>query len=394
MKLPNNKGFSLVEVLVSIVVLAILFVTAMNAFISVARVNTKANVQQKAATLAQNVLESLETRSLEDTISQFHGTSFELVSSNLNEGTDGYYNIPVSSYGEYMISGTRYIPATTPYLNTPNRKELYLAIKNISDGDSTFDVMIKLNTATYSDSKYVDTMNNFDMPNLLKLDENKLAIIDLKNDYDATAFSNFASQYISYLDGLVIPSAPPSNLNENIKSSTNKVIKIGIEKNASLTNLKVSCSVDYDTRIGSGSYAKTYTDHTDIFNGFKPLIESSIVDGNIFLFYTPSMFTDKDNIIINNNGAKVDFYLVNQKSDLASNIRLTTSDINSGVTTIYTNYPGTLINGVAAMNRNLYTQRISDQRIYDVSVSVYPKGTLDSHVLDRAYVTFQSAKEN
>jgi len=394
MKLQDNKGFSLIEVLVSIVVLAILFVTAMNAFASVAKVNTKANVEQKAATLAQNVLESLETLSLETTISQFHGTSFEIISSNLSDGANGYYSIQNSDYGEYMVSDSKYIPATTVYLNNTNRKEYYLAIKNVNDHGSVFDVMIKLNTGTYSDTKYVDTMNNFAMPNLLKLDESKVAIIDLKNDYDSVAFSNFASQYISFLDGQPIPSQPPSNLSDNIKTLTNKTITLSVQKNNALSSLNVKGNVSYATKLGSGAYEKSYTDGTDVFNGSNAIAAGAAIDGNVYLFYTPSMFTGKDSIKINNTGTKINFYLVNQKNDLATNINVTTNDSNGGLTTVYTNYQGTLINGIAATNKNLYTQQNMNHRIYDVTVSIYPKGTVDSKVLDKAYVTFQSAKEN
>ena len=160
------------------------------------------------------------------------------------------------------------------------------------------------------------------------------------------------------------------------------------------SSLNVKCNVGYSAKIGSGSLEKTYTDSTSVFNGSTLIPEGATIDGNVYFFYTPSMFTGNDVIKINNNGTKINFYLVNQKSNLATNINVTTNDTNSGVSTIFTNYQGTLINSVAASNKNLYTLQNKNHRIYDISVSVYPEGTLATQVLDKAYVTFQSAKEN
>lgn len=393
-ELQNNKGFSLVEVLVSIVILAILFVTAMNTFATVTKVNAKTSKDQKASTLAQNILESLDTMSLEDTINQFHGTDFKIISSNLNDGANGYYNLQNNSYGEYMISDSKYKPATPAYLTTPNRTSYYLAIENVKDRGTSFDVMIKLDTSTYSDSKYDKTMNNYEMPNLMKLDASKVTIVDLKNDYDSIAYTNFISQYLGFLGGLATPVDPASSLSDDIKYATKKLITLDILKDNLTSSLNVKCNVGYSAKIGSGSLEKTYTDSTSVFNGSTLIPEGATIDGNVYFFYTPSMFTGNDVIKINNNGTKINFYLVNQKSNLATNINVTTNDTNSGVSTIFTNYQGTLINSVAASNKNLYTLQNKNHRIYDISVSVYPEGTLATQVLDKAYVTFQSAKEN
>ncbi len=392
-RLQNNKGFSLIEVLISIVVLSILFMAAMNAFATVAKINKKADMDQKAATLAQNVLESMETLSLEETLSQFHSPDFDIISSNLNEGDDGFYIMPADAYGEYMKNGTRYLPATAEYLGRPDRKVYYLALRGVKDNNAAFDVMVRLDTALYGDSKYVDTMNNFEMPNLLKLDANKVSIVNLKNDTDSIALSDFVTQYTSYLNSLPTPSVPPSTLSNDIKAATNKTITLDIIK-SSASSLQVSCKLNYTTTAGSGAYQKSYTYNTDAFSGTTTIEPGSTKDGNVYLFYTPSMFGGRDVIKVINNGAKINFYLVNQMDTLGTNINITSSDTSSGASTFYTNYPGTLVNGVAIANRSLYEKQNSDERIYDISVSVYPKGTIDSQVLDHAYVTFQSAKEN
>ena len=56
----SNKGFTLVEVLVAILILAIIVVPLLSAFVMSAKTNAKARQTLRATTLAQNVMEELK----------------------------------------------------------------------------------------------------------------------------------------------------------------------------------------------------------------------------------------------------------------------------------------------------------------------------------------------
>ena len=62
----NNAGFSLVELLVSMVILAIIVVPLLNSFLTAARTNAKAKRVLEATTAGQNLVERIKAQSVED----------------------------------------------------------------------------------------------------------------------------------------------------------------------------------------------------------------------------------------------------------------------------------------------------------------------------------------
>ena len=69
----QNKGFTLVEVLIAITILAIIVAPLLHAFVTASRTNAKAKQLMKATTLAQNVMEETKANSLEEIARQFNG---------------------------------------------------------------------------------------------------------------------------------------------------------------------------------------------------------------------------------------------------------------------------------------------------------------------------------
>ena len=61
-KRKQNKGFTLVEVLIAMTILAIIVAPLLHAFVTASRTNAKAKQLMKATTLAQNVMEELKER--------------------------------------------------------------------------------------------------------------------------------------------------------------------------------------------------------------------------------------------------------------------------------------------------------------------------------------------
>jgi prepilin-type N-terminal cleavage/methylation domain-containing protein len=412
LKKQDNKGFTLIEVLLSITILAILFLPALNSFVTIAKVNSKAEVEQRATTLANNILESLKTMSLEETATQFHGAEqFDVLSSNLNGFTNGYTmkSYAEQGYGEYMLSGYNYIPADMAYLGNTNRKLFYFAMKDVVDHGITFDAFITLNTAVYSDTtKYNDTMNNYIMPRLLEINDNTMAVIDLDNSMDDQAISDFVlirSTYLTYLANQPIPTvkpgdptpvptpAPPTITEAEMKENTKKDITINLSKDAVKNRINVVCQVTYTCNIDLNDDGVVETiSPSEVYSGSFPIPTTSAEEGNLYLFYTPSIFTNRDTININNNGSKVNFYIANQTEGTTSTLTVNKNNTNSGSTTVFTNYQSTLINNLIVDKNNLYSKKQMDQRIYNITVSIYPQGTIASMTLANAYVTFTSAK--
>ena len=66
----NNRGFSLVEVLVAIVILAIISLPVLSTFSNAARINARARRTENANTAINNIIEEAKTMSLENLVNR------------------------------------------------------------------------------------------------------------------------------------------------------------------------------------------------------------------------------------------------------------------------------------------------------------------------------------
>ena len=64
----NNQGFTLLEVLIAVLVLAVVIVPMLHSFVSSHRLNSKSKQQMRATALAQNEMEIFEKDTIEDLI--------------------------------------------------------------------------------------------------------------------------------------------------------------------------------------------------------------------------------------------------------------------------------------------------------------------------------------
>jgi prepilin-type N-terminal cleavage/methylation domain-containing protein len=264
--ISGQSGFTLIEILVSIVILVLLFVPVLSGFMTSSKVNQKAKQTQKATILAQNMMESVKAMSLPELAIQFNGGgSFQVIKSNLDGYTGNYImdNYAGNGFGEYIINNdntfSRLTLASSPvssvskvedtYTFDPpaGRKKFVFGIENLRDEKSAFDVVMQVDATRYSDnSKYTGTMNNFIMPNLLQLSEKEVALIDLEgastiwsddsesavkvsnNSTDSQAMSdlyNMHLSYISYLNSIRGPKDPPVSSYYTEQNIRDKVIK-------------------------------------------------------------------------------------------------------------------------------------------------------------------------
>ena len=108
----NNRGMSLVELLVAVVILAIIMVPLLHSFVSSSKLNGKSQRVLKATMIAENVMEEFDDVSVEDLAKKYSVTgnsgiyTFDFSSDQLSEyGTDEYQAIvtlnPGDSYEAY-----------------------------------------------------------------------------------------------------------------------------------------------------------------------------------------------------------------------------------------------------------------------------------------------------
>ena len=61
----NNSGFSLLEVLIAMVILCLVSIPLLHSFVTTARTNSRAKIMMRATDCAENIMESIEYRSVE-----------------------------------------------------------------------------------------------------------------------------------------------------------------------------------------------------------------------------------------------------------------------------------------------------------------------------------------
>ena len=152
-----NAGFSLVELLIAVTILAIIVIPLLHMFVTSTRINVKSRQTLRATTVAQDIMEGLKAYTLDEVKTQF----------SLPDGSPGSdYFYP--SEGFYIVNskmiqgGVREIteletPRDTDgkFLNpdNPNNEIYYFGIENLKMQGGEYDALIKLDASTYTEAK-------------------------------------------------------------------------------------------------------------------------------------------------------------------------------------------------------------------------------------------------
>lgn len=169
----NDKGFSLIEILISIAILVIIMVPLMGNFIRSMQMNKKAENYQIQSNLAASVMEGLKASSVSELIDEFNGSDFRLIPNELED----YMRVEPEGADEYRKT-----------LANDERETDYFAIHGVKSGGSVYDVFIKLDAVTEY-KKDEEALNNFNIPEIINLDEeaNGLLFSNGRSLYSTTA---------------------------------------------------------------------------------------------------------------------------------------------------------------------------------------------------------------
>lgn len=136
----SDSGFSLVELLIAVTVLAVLVVPMLHMFVTSARINAKSRQTLRAGSVAQDIMEGLKAYTLEEVRTQFAPP----------EGTDAsmYYNPKEGFYiidSSLIRGGVREIGE----LEKDGEEIYYFGIEKIRIQEGEYDVRIKVDASTY-----------------------------------------------------------------------------------------------------------------------------------------------------------------------------------------------------------------------------------------------------
>jgi prepilin-type N-terminal cleavage/methylation domain-containing protein len=262
----DDKGFSLVELLVCIAIIALVFGPILKNFLVSARVNAKAKKVQQETILAQNIVEDVKSK-----------TVLEIAST---------YNDNTIVHGDKTVYTKRLI----------------------QDGKNKYDVQITMDKDVY---KEVNTdgdpvgYNNYKMPVITDINEIK-NVIATENHETSMAITVLYNNYRWYRE------QTKTDTGYTVGEYTEDDVRINLSRDIQVTirnlsgNIRVRVQAVYNCEAvpgsGSESYVLKETDYNRDMNG-------------IYVFYKPIMH---DKVTIQKDSTlteTIDLFLVSQDTD-------------------------------------------------------------------------------
>lgn len=349
----NNSGFSIVELIIAVAILATVAIPIMKSFSTATVTTFKAQSIQNATSIAEKVMEEVKA-----------------VPGKTIETYDFVENIKTDDLGN---------PVQDALGNNITYKDYRLRKTNqTATSGEQFDVFVEFSEGSYNTDvgkTDVSDINSMEFPDLYAVDSDKHIVVSWEmNSYDASAVENLAYK----------ANAPKSSITSGGEKKTTITLTGGDTQ-----DISAQCDVTYTY---SGKELK-YT----VFN--KTASDIAIEDGkknsggpHVYLFYTTTNqinatdYFQNEKIVIHDDTAtpvvsgksfKQDYYVILQNIDTPGKVlanpgvTLEGSAASSG--TLYANFASGVTNSLST----LYDAE-EKQRIYDVKVKVYKAGTYTS----------------
>lgn len=154
-----DAGFSLVELLIAVTILAIIVAPLLHMFVTSTKINVKSRQTLRATTVAQDIMEGLKAYTLEEVSAQFAPPE-GMSGDTFHYPTDGFYIVNSSM----IQGGVRDLTEDMP-THADGDEIYYFAIENLKMQGGEYDALIKLDASTYgANSRKVDESGHPDNP--------------------------------------------------------------------------------------------------------------------------------------------------------------------------------------------------------------------------------------
>lgn len=335
----NNKGFSLVEVLVAVIILALVAGPILMAFVMSARFNARARETQRVSAVAESVME------------EFKGMS---------------------------IADARVAYATAPDALVFDRKDFV-----VEAGSLYYDV--KITATPYEDPRKSATAEVV-KPSLINPSTDYVFTQDMYQD--KTVYDSILTEVYNYIDGVAhISASHPEITPSHLKSSitVKRYITLTVNGDDSTQNARVDIKYTYEvaayavggTVVPAHSFAdiefpgtdKTYTDLSSVYLFYSPGYSSLAASGVAKI--------NGDYITIKNNTSReITGFVVKQENPLYGlNVVSCENEYFPNIS-----YEGVTPQqyAVAADSLSNFNAHVDENLMYKLSVQVYADGSYEA----------------
>ena len=325
----KNKGFSLVEVLIAMGILAIIVAPMLRSFVFSYNMNAKSRHRMDAVNMSENLLEGIKGNTLEDDVKKFTtSVSFDLIDTNLissnglveqilpNEGElkgntgyvslaadDGISQVTTDASGSYVF---------TP--STNESKKYFFHVKNITPQKVSYDAFIEIDPSPYKGTGKTNGLGKYYHNNAL------VGSVSSVNNDENLAFMEDESQDLDilstlYTNGLIGQGSSYPDISDETNTAYGENV-LYRDININITDANVSVVYDYSAKVAGFSEVALKTSQKPTTSSSKP---SDLK--NIYVFYYPIYSSKAGNIhdqfhIYNQKKYPVNVYLVKQEKTL------------------------------------------------------------------------------
>lgn len=297
MKKMDDKGFTLVELLIAVTILAIVVVPMFNSIVSAFHINARSRDALRTTTLAQNEMEIFEKETIES-LSNPAG-----------------YAYSASNPTGYQVTG-------------PDTDGIYVFERRgvVNNTGKAYDIRITLDPqkTDASDRYYTQNTTALLAMNTISNRDSGAYVQEVRtesstSDQDSLAYLHFVNNLTTLAQLVGIYTT------DFFESMLNRTITVDIEKYTAAGETYTRASVNYDYTYDYPNVvrddAKVYNVNSIIFDNSQSLdaYGNPIELKSIYLFYAPRYLAgsnglaQKEKIIINNkDGLPIDIYLIRQ----------------------------------------------------------------------------------
>ncbi|MBR5360501.1 MAG: prepilin-type N-terminal cleavage/methylation domain-containing protein, partial [Lachnospiraceae bacterium] len=366
-----DRGFTLIEVLVAVIIIAIVAIPVLKAFVTSANTTGKSKMKMRATNAAENIMEDLVSLSVEQAVKKY---SLGTITEPTDLGRNGDSEIVKQGIKEaYTISVTGE--------NDKFDTDLNEALK------AGYQAEIFIDPSWYSNSNGLN-VSNFDI-----LSSDIAAIFSMTPELNNAAYKAFVMRQTEYYKAKYPDEASRPAIWNAEKFKTNglyREIRLDIEKTGTITNedgesypkVTVTVTVSYllkDNVNTDDPGEKLVDDNDTTYVALNRQIFSNAVSekklSSIFIMYYPlySMAKKNGDIITvhNHDDIEADFYVVAQDVDkdateFASYRKNTTGGL---ILSIYEDEINDEISGEKKQPLRLRTNLIDESKVAYVSLT-------------------------
>ena len=283
----NNKGFTLLEVLVAVIILAIVCIPVFKSFVTSANTTAKSKLKMRATNAAENIMEDIQHLTL-DEIEAKYGTKVALASS------DADYNVNPAAAGASAVNYKITLAGSDPAYDDDINKVL----------DDGYTAEIFLDPSWYTNT------NRVNMPNYAAVDTESAAIYSMAPTVQKEVCAFYAKKNEEYRS--TYPSSPVMN-EDDFPDVLKREIRIDIKKNGTVTDAEGN-TVDKVTVNLTVSYLITEDNIIDDVYRTRKAVSRQLFSNAIskkplnaiFIMYDPlykgtKTNNDRDIIIVHNH---------------------------------------------------------------------------------------------